>query len=240
MESREKIANIAFYRFVEIGDPTLVKDFFLQLCRFYDLKGTILVAPEGINGMLAGLQKQIDRFIESFKKDDRFSDVLIKWSFSKDVPFKRLLVKVKKEILTLRAAHIEPSIQKGEYIQAHDLQSRLENGEEVVLIDVRNDFEVEYGTFKGAVNPKTKSFSEFSKFAKSLKLDKQKKIVTFCTGGIRCEKGSALLKKEGFTNVSQLEGGILEYLSKTPGTFFEGACFVFDERIALDRNLKPI
>ena len=240
MESRENVANIAFYKFVPLEDPKALQIFTKEIAQ--NLKGTILIAPEGVNAMLAGTLKEVETFLEIFKRDRRFSDILVKWSYSNYVPFNRLLVKVKNEILTDRFISEKEMILSGQapFVTPADLHRALNEHEEIILIDVRNDFEVKYGAFKGAINPEMKTFSQFGPFAKSLDLSKEAKIVTYCTGGIRCEKGTRLLMAAGYKNVFQLEGGILEYLRQTSGEFFEGTCFVFDQREALDRKLKAI
>jgi UPF0176 protein len=235
MEAR----NIAFYKFIKIEEPQGLCEKFLSLARSLGLKGTLLIAVEGINGMLAGSEKNIKNFETELKNDSRFSDILIKASYSKKIPFQRLRVKVKDEILTLGLPEINPAKENIPYIKPKELKKALDEGEDLVLVDIRNDFEVNHGTFDGAINPHTKSFSEFPEFAKNLKVEKEKRIVTFCTGGIRCEKGAVILRKAGFKNVFQLEGGILEYFSSNNGApHFSGKCFVFDERELLNPDLR--
>jgi len=236
MEAR----NIAFYKFVLIDNPQTLCEKLGQVIRSLGLKGTLLIATEGINGMLSGLDENIRNFEKELKKDPRFSDILIKVSYSKKIPFQRLRVKVKSEVLTLGLKEIDPTQESMPYIKPQELKDALDQGEDLVLVDVRNDFEVNYGTFKGAINPGTKSFSQFPEFAKNLKVEKKRRIVTFCTAGIRCEKGALILKNAGFKNVFQLEGGILEYFSSNKGApHFSGKCFVFDERELLNADLQP-
>jgi UPF0176 protein len=235
----EAIRNIAFYKFIDLENPELLRGVLLKECEALRLKGTILLAHEGINAMLAGADREVQVFENFITNDLRFNDVLIKRSFSKRIPFKKLMIKVKPEVLTLGLPEIRPQSGKANYIKPEEFNHALNNHEDITLVDVRNDFEVQWGTCEGALNPRTKSFSEFSHFGKNLAVDKEKKIVTFCTGGIRCEKGALILKEYGFKNVYQLEGGILEYFSKIPNSsHFKGECFVFDEREALDTSLK--
>jgi UPF0176 protein len=234
-----KARNIAFYKFIALEKPEELRETLLKWARMLALKGTVLMATEGINGMLSGKDSAVQDFESKIRSDQRFSDLLFKVSFSETVPFKKLLIKVKPEVLTLGLDFIQPHKERAPYVTPEELCAGLAHNENIKLIDIRNNFEVEHGSFKGAINPKTKSFSEFPKFAENLDLPKDQKIVTFCTGGIRCEKGALILKKAGFTNVFQLEGGILEYFSKTKGgPFFEGNCFVFDERELLTPELK--
>jgi UPF0176 protein len=250
MTSAKTVKNIAFYKFVKIDEPAVLRDELVSSCRSLELKGTILIAPEGINGMLAGPAENISKFekifmnqkssTEAINKGGRFDGVIFKRSDSEKIPFKRLLVKVKKEILTLRMQNVDPAKITGAYVKPQELEEWLNRGEDIVLVDTRNQFEVQYGTFKNAVDPKIKSFGQFPDFARNkLGKDKNKKIVTFCTGGIRCEKATAVMLDLGFKNVYQLEGGILEYFAKTQAKHWRGTCFVFDERIALDTNLEP-
>jgi len=211
-----------------------------DLAKSLKLKGTVLIAEEGINGMLSGSEEHVCSFEKKLLSDPNFKDISFKVSHSPSIPFKKLLVKVKAEILTLGLKDIQPHLERADYISPRELCETLNKNEAVTLIDVRNNFEVEHGTFTGALNPKTKSFSEFSKFVENLDLKKTEKIVTFCTGGIRCEKGALLLQKAGYTNVFQLHGGILEYFSQIKGgAHFRGDCFVFDERELVDVSLQP-
>jgi len=233
-------SNIAFYKFVPISDPQELCEKISKGLKNLGIKGTLLIAPEGINGMLAGTKKSIEGWMQDLKSDSRFSDILVKASYSKKIPFRNLKVKVKEEVLTLGMPEIVPFKENIPYIEPTVLKKALDRGEKLILIDIRNDFEVNFGTFKGAINPRTKSFSEFPEFAKKLDLERSARIVTFCTGGIRCEKGAIVLRRAGFENVSQLEGGILGYFSANNGApHFLGKCFVFDERELLDGSLKP-
>jgi UPF0176 protein len=240
MSNATNITNIAFYRFVEIHDPSSLRETLLSLCKELGLRGTILLATEGVNAMLAGEDTSIITFLTYLEADERFKSMLIKRSYSPTQPFKRLLVKVKNEILALREPRVNPTKLTGKYIKPQELREWFEKGEDFILLDTRNDFEVQRGTFKDAINPKTSSFGQFPKFVQNnLENLKNKKVVTFCTGGIRCEKATNLMLQAGLENVYQLEGGILEYFSQTDGKYFEGSCFVFDERVALNHALKP-
>jgi UPF0176 protein len=234
MQGETSICNLAFYKFVPIGNPAEMRCGLYEKCLDLGLKGTILVAEEGINGMIAGPVVAAEKFAERLTLDPRFTDLVFKRTYSKKTPFKRLLVKVKKEIVTFRQLGIDVPRDKAPYVKPAEFRKWLESDNEMILIDTRNDFEVQMGTFKGAVNPGIPSFAKFPQFVQEKLQDlRGKKIVTFCTGGIRCEKATAYLAKEGFENVYQLEGGILEYLNQTSGEHFEGKCFVFDDRITL-------
>jgi UPF0176 protein len=230
MEAR----NIAFYKFVPLPKPHGLCDEILSKSQALNLLGTVLLAEEGINGMLAGSPEKAIEFESWLKKYEVFNDLKFKVTLSKNIPFKKLKVRVKSEILTLGFDEIRPQFEKVPYISSQELRQALDNKDDITLIDIRNHFEYEYGHFENAEDPNTKSFKEFATYAQNLSLDKKKKIVTYCTGGIRCEKGSLLLKKAGFENVYQLDGGILDYLAQFPdGRHFEGRCFVFDEREVL-------
>ncbi|MDZ4677464.1 MAG: rhodanese-like domain-containing protein [Oligoflexia bacterium] len=240
MSNVTNITNIAFYRFVKIADPEALHVRLSSLCAELGLKGTILLASEGINGMLAGEDNNISAILTHFELDPRFKDMLIKRSYSDAQPFKKIVIKVKEEVISLGIPEVNPIEQTGKYIKPQELRECLEKGEDVILLDTRNAFEVEMGTFKNAINPQTTSFGKFPDFVKDkLGSIKDKKIVTFCTGGIRCEKATSLMLKAGFNEVYQLEGGILEYFAQTDGKYFDGSCFVFDERISLDHKLQP-
>ncbi len=236
------IVVAALYKFVRITDTRLVREQLFDLMHAQGIKGTIILAEEGINGTVAGTREAIDTLKNYFARDERFSDgIEYKESFTVARPFKRLKVSVKKEIVTLKVAGVDPTTQAGTYVDAQEW-NRLLNDPAVTVIDVRNDFEVGMGTFKNALNPKTHAFSDFPEFVRAnLSPDRHKKIAMSCTGGIRCEKASALMKTMGFEEVFHLKGGVLKYLEDTPAeeSLWQGECFVFDERIALDHDLKP-
>jgi UPF0176 protein len=228
--------HISFYKFFNFTEAHAFTDHLRVYCEKNALKGTVLIAPEGINGMLAGSAtavKNVERFIADSLEQGEFH---FRRTQSKLLPFKKLLVKFKDQILTLRDHDLSFPFKTASYISPENLFELLALGSSsnLVLVDVRNVFEIEMGTFRGALNPGTKKFSDFPKFIKKNRnLFVDKKVITFCTGGIRCEKASALLLKEGFSDVYQLEGGILNYFEKTNGEGFQGSCFVFDERISI-------
>jgi UPF0176 protein len=230
----------AFYKFVAIGDPAALQHDLRGFCGVRGIKGTILVASEGINATVSGAESDVAALIEVLRADARFSDLAVKFSEANGHPFQRLKVKVKREIVTLGVAGTRPSALTAPAVEPEDWNALIsEPG--VLVIDTRNDYEFEVGTFTGARNPRTRSFSEFPDFAaRELAGDRQRKIAMFCTGGIRCEKASAHLMSEGFTRVYQLSGGILKYLERiSPAdSLWRGECFVFDERVALEHGVR--
>lgn len=225
-----------FYKFVRLADFTEKRSTLLALCQAQEIKGTILLALEGINGTISGSQQAIDSVFAYLRCDSRLADLEYKVSYSEYHPFKRLKVRLKKEIVTLGIAEADPTQQVGTYVNPQEW-NHLISDPEVLVVDTRNQYEVEMGTFKGAENPQTLSFREFPNYVYNhLDPSKHKKIAIFCTGGIRCEKASSLLLKQGFKEVYHLKGGILNYLAEIPPeeSLWEGECFVFDERIAVN------
>ena len=230
----------ALYQFVRLDDFEEFRNLLRELMVELEIKGTILLALEGINGTISGKQTSINKFLEFLEKNGRFDQLEIKFSHSESTPFKRLKVKLKKEIVTLGVSGIDPKESVGTYVSPQDW-NELISDPDVILIDTRNDYEYEIGTFKGAVNPNTETFREFPEYTKNnLEQYKGKKVAMFCTGGIRCEKSTAYLKTQGFDTVYHLQGGILKYLEDIPeqGSMWEGECFVFDERVAVKHNLE--
>ena len=210
-------------------------------CRRYEILGTILLAPEGINGMLAGSRKNIDAILSDMRSDPRFADLEHKESYCEEMPFKRLRVRLKREIITLGDATIDPTRKVGEYVDPKDWNALISDPE-VLLVDTRNDFEVNLGTFEGAEDPDTASFRQFPEYvSQNLDPQKHKKVAMFCTGGIRCEKATAYMLREGFEEVYHLRGGILKYLEEVPAeqSLWKGECYVFDDRVSLDHQLEP-
>jgi UPF0176 protein len=236
----------ALYKFVALEHCSELRKQILALCLSNKIKGTILVAPEGINGTVSGSRAAIDNLKQWFSNDPdgRFNNWEYKESFAAFQPFLRMKVKLKREIVTLGVPNIDPKSQVGTYVAPTEW-NQLINDPNTILVDTRNTYEVDIGTFKGAVNPNTTNFREFPQFAAENLLqhqaDPQKKIAMFCTGGIRCEKSTAHLLNLGFQQdqIYHLKGGILNYLQEVPQTesMWEGECFVFDERIAVDHNL---
>ena len=235
------IVNIAAYQFVALDDLSALRTQLRTLAAAQQLKGTILLAHEGINLFLAGARVQIDRFLAQLHAMPAFAALTVKESRSDKQPFGKLLVKLKKEIISLGRPDIDLSRTPAPRLTARELASWLDEGREVVLLDTRNDFEVEHGTFKGAVSMGLNNFRSFAERINDLDPAlKDKTIVTFCTGGIRCEKAAPLMITNGFSKVYQLDGGILTYFEECGSTHFSGNCYVFDERIALDASLDPL
>lgn len=231
----------AFYKFVAIADPAVLRQSLLDLAREEAIKGTILLAPEGINATVAGPDAGIRRLLAHLRADPRFADLTSKESYAEEPPFQRLKVKIKREIVTLRRPDADPSQRVGTYVKPEHWNALVADPN-VVVVDTRNAYEVSIGTFERAVDPGTRAFSEFPDFvAASLDPAKHTRIAMFCTGGIRCEKASAYLLSQGFPEVYHLEGGILKYLETVPPeqSLWQGECFVFDERVALEHGVKP-
>ena len=240
------IQNIAAYRFVSIDDVDAVAVRVKSLCQALELKGTVLVSPEGINIFLAGDASAIDGFLAELQTDTRFSGVTVKFSQSSFVPFKRLRVKRKQEIITYRDASLKPEQGRAPSVTPETLARWLEAGKDdagrdLVMLDTRNAEEVVYGTFKNALNFPIRKFTDLPEAVAMRKPELDgKTVVSFCTGGIRCEKSVLRMQADGYENCYQLEGGILGYFEKVGGTHYDGRCFVFDDRIALDPNLEPL
>ena len=234
-----KFTILSFYQFKQIKDLLTIKSRISDFCKFNKIKGTIIIAEEGINGTIAGTSQSIKNFQLEIKKIG-FENFNPKYSYSKFMPFFRLKVRPKKEIVTLRTKMADPENITGNKIKPENWNNLITDND-TILIDVRNDFEVEMGSFRGSINPKTKSFTEFKSYLKdNLSEAKDKKIAMFCTGGIRCEKISSYMIKKGFKNVNQLHGGILNYLEKIPekNSLWDGECFVFDNRVSVKNELK--
>jgi len=243
-----QIVNIAAYKFVSVPEPQLWLPELIKRCEQLELKGTIIIAAEGINLFLAGERCHIDSFLEFLRHDDlfggRFAEIEVKESFSDRVPFKRMVVRQAKEIITMRCPAIDPAQKRAPAVSAQTLkkwieQGRDEEGRELVLLDTRNKFEVDIGTFDDAIDLNIERFSQFPEAIAKLKDEiKEKTVVSFCTGGIRCEKAVLYLMDLGLPSVFQLEGGILRYFEEVGGAHWKNDCFVFDERIALQPNLE--
>ncbi|MET0529673.1 MAG: rhodanese-related sulfurtransferase [Microvirga sp.] len=233
----------ALYQFVALPDFREMRDPLHAICSDLGIRGSLLLAREGINGTVAGTEEGIDALVAELRNGPlfgaRLDNLELKFSTAAEMPFKRMKVRLKKEIVTLGDPEADPTQQVGAYVSATDWNRLLEDPE-VILLDTRNDFEVEMGTFEGAVDPRIKTFSEFKEFVRN-ELDpaKHRKVAMFCTGGIRCEKASSYMLKEGFAEVYHLKGGILQYLEDVPETEsrWNGGCFVFDERVSLGHGL---
>lgn len=230
----------ALYKFVTLNDYKEMREPLLLFMELRHIRGTILLALEGLNGTVSGSQEAINELLSHLNADKRIAPISHKFSRHKDQPFYRTKVKLKKEIVTMGVEGIDPRKTVGTYVSAKDWNSLISDPD-VTLIDTRNDYEIEIGTFKNAVNPKTDSFREFPEYvAKELDPKKHKKVAMFCTGGIRCEKSTAYLKEQGFDEVYHLAGGILQYLEEVPksDSLWEGDCFVFDNRVAVNHDLE--
>ena len=236
-----EVVNIAGYRFTDMPDRDDLRQPFRDLCEELDLKGTILLAHEGINFFLAGSKTSVESFVTFLEADKRFSDIPLKISYSDYQPFRRMNVRLKKEIISLGLDHIKPAEMTGDEITPMELKQILDAGKEVIVLDTRNEYECRIGTFENALELNIRSFRDFPKAIEELDENlKDKPVVMFCTGGIRCEKASVYLEKKGFSNVYQLKGGILNYLKKTDQSksLWQGECFVFDNRVSLKHGLK--
>ncbi|MGR5555592.1 rhodanese-related sulfurtransferase [Vibrio fortis] len=230
----------ALYKFVALDDYQDIRQPLTQLLLDNQIRGTLLLAQEGINGTVAGSRESIDALLAWFKLDERLADVVYKESFNEQQPFNRTKVKLKKEIVTMGVEGIDPRHVVGTYVKPKDW-NELISDPDVVLVDTRNDYEVDIGTFKNAVNPNTETFREFPQYVEdNLDPTKHKKVAMFCTGGIRCEKSTAYMKEQGFEEVYHLEGGILKYLEEVPEeeSMWEGDCYVFDGRVAVNHQLE--
>lgn len=234
----------ALYRFVSLTDYANLQQPLLARMQALDICGTLLLATEGINGTIAGRETAIDALLEWLQTADcwqgRLSGLDVKKSYAIEKPFARRKVKLKKEIVTLGVPGIDPSESVGTYVKPADWNTLISDPD-VITIDTRNDYEVKIGQFKGAENPQTETFREFPGYAqRELDPGKHRKVAMYCTGGIRCEKSTAYLKSLGFEEVYHLQGGILKYLEEVPPeeSLWEGECFVFDERVAVDHNLQ--
>lgn len=239
------IVNISAYKFIGLDDLPALRERLLGCCESLGLKGTILLAPEGINLFLAGSRELIDSFMGVLHDDPRFADIVPKESLSEDVPFGRMRVRLKREIITMRQPTIRPEGGRAPVVDAATLQRWLdqghdEEGREVVLLDTRNDYEIELGKFPQALDYRIASFTELPA---ALAADRDryagKTIVSYCTGGIRCEKSVLHMQDIGIEHAFQLEGGILKYLEQTDGRHWDGHCFVFDNRVAVNSALNP-
>lgn len=230
----------ALYKFVTLDDFHELREPLLDACREAETCGTLLLAREGINGTIAGSRAGIDRVLAYLRSDPRLADLEHKESVDENMPFYRMKVKLKKEIVTMGVPGIDPNEGVGTYVSPGDWNELLSDPE-VLLIDTRNDYEYGIGSFRGAIDPRTTTFREFPEFVRThLDPRKQKKVAMFCTGGIRCEKASAFMLKEGFEEVYHLQGGILKYLEEVPEqeSIWEGECFVFDNRVAVNHRLE--
>lgn len=231
-----------FYKFVSLPDCAEIREPLLSYCLSQGVKGTILLAQEGINGTIAAASRiVIDSIFAFLGSDPRLANLEYKLSHAVASPFERMKVKLKREIVTIGIPQADPSQQVGTYVNPQDWNAIISDPE-VVVIDTRNDYEVKIGSFQGAQNPQTQSFRQFPEYVRQhLNPDKHKKVAMFCTGGIRCEKASSFMLSQGFQEVYHLKGGILKYLEEVPSedSLWQGECFIFDERVAVQHGLAP-
>lgn len=230
----------ALYKFVSLPNYKEIRQPLLNTMEQHNVRGTLLLAEEGINGTVAAKREGIDALLAWLDKQPGLDNIVSKESFDDECPFYRTKVKLKKEIVTMGVQGIDPKEVVGTYVKPKDWNALISDPD-VVLVDTRNDYEIEIGTFENAVDPKTKTFREFPQWAEeNLDPSKNKKVAMFCTGGIRCEKSTAYMKEQGFEEVYHLEGGILKYLEEVPkeDTMWKGECFVFDNRVAVDHDLN--
>ncbi|MEQ1549104.1 MAG: rhodanese-related sulfurtransferase [Chakrabartia sp.] len=229
----------ALYRFASFADPAALRAPMLELCKAQGIKGTILLATEGVNGTIAGGESAIASIVAHIRTLPGCADLDVKYSHATEMPFYRMKVMVKKEIVTLGLHGIDPVNRAGTYVTPDDWNALI-TASDTVVIDTRNDYEVGIGTFKGAINPKTESFGDFPAWFRDHRAEFEgKKVAMFCTGGIRCEKSTAFLRNEGIDAVYHLQGGILRYLEEVPApeSLWEGECFVFDQRVSVGHGL---
>jgi predicted sulfurtransferase len=234
------IVNIAGYRFVTLERLAELKAEILAFCKENQIKGTILLGQEGINIMLGGAEAAINAFIGFLHSYPQFADMAFKYSYSEEQPFQRMLIKLRKEIISMGRPEVEPAKHPAPNVLPQQLKQWLDEGRNVTIVDTRNQYEYDVGTFNQAINLGIAHFRDFPAAIQQLGDDiKEKPVVVFCTGGIRCEKAAPYMLQQGFKEVYQLEGGILKYFEECGGAHWTGDCFVFDERVAVDPQLQP-
>ena len=233
------VLNIAGYKFEPLYDVEVLVPEFQSVCDDLELKGSVYLSPNGINFSLAGSEESIEEYLHFMEQDKRFLDIPLKKTYSETQPFRRMKVRPKKEIISLGRDDINPRELTGGYVTPEELYSMYENNDDVIVLDTRNEYETRVGLFENAVDLQLDTFRDFPDAIEQLPEEyKDKQIVMYCTGGIRCEKASAVMLKAGFSDVKQLEGGVLDYFKETGGKYWNGDCFVFDERVALDTDLN--
>ena len=231
--------NVAGYKFEPLENLDSLIPKFQNKCDELGLKGSVYLSPNGINFSIAGTEENMNTYIKFMEEDSRFRDIPLKKTFSETQPFRRMKVRLKKEIISLGRDDINPSELTGGYISPRELFEIYEKKEDVIVLDTRNEYETRVGIFENAIDLQLDTFRDFPSAIETLPEEyKDKQIVMYCTGGIRCEKASAVMMKAGFSDVKQLEGGVLDYFKETGGAYWNGDCFVFDERVALDKELK--
>jgi UPF0176 protein len=235
------IINVSAYRFVTLDSARLndIKADLLSAAQSLNLKGTVLLSTEGINLFVAGEKAAIDAFFNTVNGYEELANLPRKDSLSKEQPFTRMLVRIKKEIISMGCQEVQPEQHTATHLDAKTFHQWYQDQKEMIILDTRNDYEVKLGTFEQAIDLDIKNFRDFPSALKKLpEALKDKPIVTFCTGGIRCEKAAELMQQQGFTDVYQLDGGILKYFEECQGEYYDGECFVFDKRVALDKKLN--
>jgi UPF0176 protein len=245
MLNAQSYVNIAAYKFITFDDTEAQRPRYQEICTRLDLRGTVLLSPEGINMFLSGTREHIDTYLAFLRADPRFADIEVKESLSEERSHRRMLVRLKAEIITMRMPLIKPEEGRAPAVDAATLKRWLDQGHDdehrpVVMVDTRNDFEVDVGTFDNTVDYRIGKFTEFPQVIEEHRADfAGKTVVTFCTGGIRCEKAAIHMQNIGYDHVYQLEGGILKYFEEVGGAHYTGDCFVFDYRTALNPKLEP-
>lgn len=236
------VLNIAAYQFTPISDLAGMKAALRKQATELGIKGTILLAPEGINLFMAGEPGCVKKMVDFLKGFNGLENIIVKESCSDEVPFEKLMVKIKKEIISFRQPDIKPGESTSPRISPAQLKQWLDEGRELILLDTRNTYETQWGTFENAVTMPLKDFTHFAGAASQHLPPKESStpIITFCTGGIRCEKAAPYLEKLGYQNVYQLDGGILNYFEQEGGSHYQGACWVFDQRTAVNPDLSPV
>ncbi|ABC63767.1 rhodanese-related sulfurtransferase [Erythrobacter litoralis] len=240
MSGHPPITVAALYQFTRFDDPASVRAPLLAACEEAGIKGTLLLAREGINGTIAGSHNGIGAVLGHIRQLPGCAGLEVKFSGADELPFHRMKVRLKREIVTMGEPDIDPTLSVGHYVDPHDWNALISDPDTVV-IDTRNDYEVAAGTFRGAVDPETKSFRDFPEWFRAHRAELEgKKVAMFCTGGIRCEKSTSFLRQEGIEDVYHLKGGILKYLEAVPEeeTLWDGECFVFDERVTVKHGLE--
>ncbi len=226
----------SFYKYTNLKNPEAFQKEHIEFCNKLGIKGKVLIAKEGINGTVSGTRQQIEKYEKELSGHKEFKDIKFKRTLSDDHPFKKTIVRLRDEIVTSR---FDVNYKKAsKYISPSELKRMYDNKEDFIVVDARNDYESKIGKFKNAITPSIETFREFPKIIRNLKKYKTKKIILYCTGGVRCEKASAVLIKGGFWDINQLEGGILNYIEQYPDTYFKGRCFVFDNRLSIGTGNK--
>ncbi|MEJ7137286.1 rhodanese-related sulfurtransferase [Amphibiibacter pelophylacis] len=245
LQSPPRWLTAALYRFADLPDFAALRQPLLDVAMAGGVRGTLLLAPEGINGTIAGPEAGVRAVLARIRQHPALSALTHKEAWAETPPFYRLKIKLKAEIVTLRVPGLDPARHVGEYVRPQDWNALLADPD-VLLIDTRNDYEVKIGTFKDAINPGIRTFTDLPAWLDAQpelqgESARQRPIAMFCTGGIRCEKSTALMRQRGYTRVYHLEGGILKYLEEQPetGSLWQGGCFVFDERVSVGHGLKP-